>query len=341
MSRQTGLIALACLLAPALAAAAADKFEVATEAPIREIPFGGIHGTPAWGALSPDGRSVLTTKMGDLTVRPLESADETQLLPEGSIVTVWTRSWVTLSPSGKWIYYLHSADSPVRNDLWRLDPSNRQKVLLIKNVSGGNMFWPQPSPDGKSIAFYRGNGKELLVAAVDGRNERVLCERCAARSMVWSPDSSQILFTSYEEGADYTITKPSLLTVATGQVKPLAPWKGVIYSFVWPAWSSGPFFSLIVNHNGSHTMESMQIWHLSPLRDERAQVTRNPGNRYFHIFGAGTDGHSLVVHRLPPPQNGWDLFFDLFARFVPGASRVDPNYGDPNFRPTVLLTLQE
>src|SRR5580658_9175012 len=78
---------VACFLAPTLALAG-DKIEVLAERQIPAIPHASPFGqTPFdpidFGALSPDGRFVLIIKAGRLSVRPLESEDEKQILPQG------------------------------------------------------------------------------------------------------------------------------------------------------------------------------------------------------------------------------------------------------------------
>jgi hypothetical protein len=219
---------------------------------------------------------------------------------------------------GKWIYYLQRTERPGINDLWRLDLTTHQQELLIKNAGGVTTPTPQPSPDGKSIAFVR--RQALMVAGADGRNERFLYDHVETwRSMVWSPDSSQILI-SWGLPFGTGITKLSLVTASTGLVTPLAPWKGLVGSVVWPSWSSGPFLSVedydpvaarrfynpwdILLHGVPST--NSQIWHLRLPQEQRTQLTQGPAS-YSGIFGAGPDSYSLVVRRLAPTPGRWDF----------------------------------
>jgi Tol biopolymer transport system component len=300
MNHQSAIAVLACLLATAVAiaatpsqtasrSAAGDKFVVASERPVLEVP--GLYRPSqslSFAALSPDGRSVLIVKAGRLTIRPLESWEEKQLLPQGSVATVGNEAWTAWSADGKFIYYLRLTDRAGITDLWRLDIDTRKQKRLIENAGGVITAMPQPSPDGKSIAFFR--GKTLMLAATDGQSERVLWQDGEATKwpgVTWSPDSSQILAPAFSGG----FLKLNLLTVATGQAQRLPPVRGRILSMIWPSWSSGPFlcgFVLPSGMNGDF-LPVRQIWHLSLPQNELTQVTTDPLG-YSKIFGAGTGG---------------------------------------------------
>jgi hypothetical protein len=280
-------IALACLLffcesEPSLAVASlADKFEVTGEKDLLETPVGGN----GFAALSSDGRSLLIIKAGRLTVRPLDSPVEKELLPPGSICPAGLGAayWATWSKDGRAIYYLQLGEQFGIDDLWRLDIASLTKKLLIKNTGNLSAPKPQPSPDGKSIAFYRGN--TLMLSDAEGRSERSPCEGCppAIRAVIWSPDSSRLVLVSGTTGAEDA--QLHLLEVATGKARPIAPWKGPVSigSLVWPSWSSGPFFTAIEWHQekGHSEFVSAHIWHLSVPKqgsEERTQVTQDSVN---------------------------------------------------------------
>jgi Tol biopolymer transport system component len=309
-----------------------DKFQVAAEKQIREIPFGS--------AISPDGSSVLIVKSCGLTVRPLESPTEKQLLPPGSLPNTQFATWAAWSADGASVYYLQSTDQAFIFDLWRLDTLTLKKKLLIKNAAPISMPKPTPSPDGKSIAFYR--GKTLMLARADGQDERVLLEPGhldgEQRVLVWSPDSSQMILVTASP-VPGGLQKLVLLTISSGQIKPLTQWRGAIISVVWPSWGSGLFLS-----GGGQSLtwpgfthDVWHIWHLSlPTLEgeELTQVTSAPAN-YFKIVGAAANGDTLVVERFPPPPDGWNMLLSVLSRRL-GLGVNEPS----NFQPTVLLTLK-
>jgi dipeptidyl aminopeptidase/acylaminoacyl peptidase len=328
------LIALACLTPTGdiqansvpRHSAPPDKFEVARQKQIPQIPF--------QASLSPDGRSVLVVTGGRLTTRFLESPVETQLLPVGSITTLGT-GWAAWSADGKWIYYLQSSDQPWVWDLWQLEIASGKQKRLIKNAGTISVPRPQVSPDGKSIAFYRGH--TLLLAGADGQNERMLSELVDQQgSMAWSPDSSQILVSTFSGYNAGDRSQLKLLTVSTGQVKTLAPWQGSISSIVWPAWGSGAFLCTLLPGPSRVFRETIvQIWHLSLPGEERTLVTGDTPD-YLKVFGAGPDRNSLVVQQIQPPPDPWTMFTNMLAsRLRLGV----PQYAQGHL--TFLLTLKK
>src|SRR5580658_10133286 len=96
-------LAVTLLLAPAMIHA---QFHVITEKQILPIPddcfslsrFGNC------GVLTPDGKSVVIGRAGRLSIRPLESMEEKEILPRGS-VSGSLGDGAGLSMNGKWLYY--------------------------------------------------------------------------------------------------------------------------------------------------------------------------------------------------------------------------------------------
>jgi len=327
------LATLILLIAPAVAAPA-ETFQIVAERPFPDSTFN----TPPIGfrGISPDGKSVLSIEYGRLTVRPVGSTAEKELLPKGSL-TGPLGAWVTWSGDAKRIYYLAGRDKREFNDLWQVDIASLKKQCVIKNVRGaGAAAKPSPSPDGKRVAFYR--GPVLMLADSDGQNERVLCERCTPvyRDLVWSPDNSQILLVPEFQESD---TKMRLLNVASGRARTLTAFDAkFVTSIVWPSWSSGPLLTEMVLQ-GDLRIRTSQVWQLrvpqNGEKDERVLVTRDPDAVYIRIWGVGSDGYSLVIQKYPPQPTGWDDFVHFFERF--GLPQVYPK-GQVT---TVLLTLKK
>jgi hypothetical protein len=314
---------LALLLTPAVVNGAEKEFEVAAERLIPPVPF-----NPGYSGSSRDGKSWLIVNAGRLTVRPLESRDETELMPPGSIYTGSGSAWASWSADGKWIYYLQRTDKPGINDYWRIDIANRRKELVIKNAGGVTSASPQPSPDGKSIVFYRGSA--LMLADTAGGHERLVCEKCGTgRFLVWSPDSSRILLATGFDPARGT--RLSLLTVATSQLKVLGAVDGIANSMVWPSWGSG-FFVCSWQYSRAQQTVARKIWYLNLPGGQPTLVTKGPSN-YSALLGATADS-GLVAQRLPA-ASGWDFFGRLSE--VVGLSETKP----PSGPATVILTLKK
>ena len=289
----------------------------------------------AAGSLSPDGKTVLILYAGRLTVRPTQSFEEKEILPAKTVAMVIGGNWAVSSPDGKWIYYPQTTDRPSILEAWRVDTASRKKERVITVLSPSWMASPVPSPDGKSIAFFQ--VKTLMLADANGRNERPLWDgtgfggEFGGWPLVWSPDSSQILVPTLPHHL-------SLITVATGQIRPLPGWDDPIVSAVWPQWSSGPFLCVKHGHPVSMDLRSVpncQIWHLSLPDGLRMPVT-DASQGYLRIFGMGPEGHSLghslIVERTPPPPDWWDSF--MMFLWQTSARHI------PDFQPTVMLTLR-
>jgi hypothetical protein len=315
-----------------------DKFAVASEQTILQIPSSFQSATRmTFSALSPDGRSVLSIWHGRLTIRPLESPEEKELLPPGSIATLGNESWAVWSADGKAIYYLLLTDRPGITDLWRLDLSTLKTKLLIKNAGGVSTARPQPSPDGKSIAFYRGS--TLMLASADGQSEQVLWERPNRQDywwgfiLAWSPDSSQILVPT-ERRASKGLRDLDLVTVSTKQVRHLASWRHPILSIVWPSWGSGAFLCVMQPAPAFLSRRAVgQIWHLSVPQDERNQITDGSAD-YRSIFGGGAKPYSLVAQRLETRPEAWQIFREILTTLS-----MNPPVSSPAH--TVMLTLRK
>ena len=325
-------IAFVALMVSSLSFADERKYELLNTRPAPGTFYGG---GLSFIAISPDGKSIAQINAGQLSIRKLYSSEESMLLPKGSVAAL-PRVWATWAPDGKSLYYLHSAEKVTVNDLWRVDIATHKTELLIKNIAG-SASQPSPSPDGRSIAFWRGH--TLMIAGADGKNERALCEKCDPwRGLTFSPDSSQITVSMMAERApDFRSAKLHLLSAATGQVRPLASFSGNVRSLLWPAWSSGPFLCLMVadNDRKHFQMISSEVWHVDASTGKQTQVTQPPLN-YFAILGAGPEEYSLLVSQMPPEPNGWDNFLGMLERI--GLSLNDKP--KPAMNP-VILTLRK
>ncbi|MBV6703476.1 hypothetical protein KV557_41485 [Kitasatospora aureofaciens] len=127
--------------------------------------------------------------------------------PDGKQLA-FSRSWGALDPAGnKQIQY---------SDLYLMAPdgTNVQRLTFLTNDKpySGEVSNPSWSPDGKQLAFeYRtgatgqpANSRAIYVVGVDGTGLRQLTpwELRAGDRASWSPDGTQILFTTYPAGPE-------------------------------------------------------------------------------------------------------------------------------------------
>ncbi|WP_316525244.1 TolB family protein [Kitasatospora brasiliensis] len=127
--------------------------------------------------------------------------------PDGKQIA-FSRSWGALDPSGN-----HQIQY---SDLYLMSPdgTNVQRLTFLTNDKpySGAVSNPSWSPDGKLLTFeYRtsatgqpANSRSIYVVSVDGTGLRQLTpwELRAGDRANWSPDGTQILFTTYPAGPD-------------------------------------------------------------------------------------------------------------------------------------------
>jgi len=146
--------------------------------------------------LSPDGGQVAVTVRGELFC--LENVEEgyTNRISETAGRESGPR-WMPDSASLVFagdsagsddIYLLESADT-TRRKLYR---SLKFKVTRLTD-SPLREHSPLPSPDGRTIAYIRGNG-DLMLMDADGGNQRLLVAGWDQPQVCWSPDSRWIAF---------------------------------------------------------------------------------------------------------------------------------------------------
>lgn len=109
---------------------------------------------------------------------------------------------VTWTPDGKTLLFLRE------NDLYavtstdpeepKLSKSLKRSVTRLTNTPAVPKSAPHVSPDGKKLAYFQGRG-ELVVADVDGKNERVVAKSLNFQELSWSPDNKWLTYSAEDE----------------------------------------------------------------------------------------------------------------------------------------------
>ncbi len=188
-----------------------------------------------------------------------------KLLREESTFDLWGPAW---SPDGQHIAVSFNERSGDKGEIYLLDSHGQNLTPLTHN--GRSNYNPAWSHDGKQIAFFSQQGKdvataELYVINADGTNERRLTQNQAQEyGAAWSPDDRQIAFGTKMEGGwqidvmDATSTNPHPLAVrANGSA---------------PAWSpDGQWLSITSERDGN-----ADIFVLAADGRDQRNVTNDP-----------------------------------------------------------------
>ncbi len=175
----------------------------ARPAPAAQVPFQNFtisqittSGDATEAAISPDGKFILSVKneagLESLWLRNVPTASDTQIIAPAPV----QYADLAFSPDGNYIYFKRLA-SATEYYLFRATVLGGTPQLIVKDVDSDITF----SPDGKRMAYMRGNDPEigqfrLLSAALDGSDEKILFKGpisdATLRNLTWSPDGKGI-----------------------------------------------------------------------------------------------------------------------------------------------------
>ena len=161
-------------------------------------------GRATYAAISPDGKYVVSVISDNgkesLWLRNVATSSNTQVLnPEPFNIRN-----PAFSPDGNYIVYRKAVDASQNSfNVYRMPVLGGTPQFMARDVDSG----PSLSPDGKRMAYVRGNDPEvgkyrLLSANLDGSDEQILQIALLPipDNLSWSPDGARIAFISYAQG---------------------------------------------------------------------------------------------------------------------------------------------
>ena len=144
-------------------------------------------------AVSPDGKQIAFVVYGDVFVMKSEKGKAQNLTEDN-----FREKDLTWSPDGNYLYF--SSDRGGNYDIFRVSASDelpmyRSLHLKLDRITNNEAeeYGSSLSPDGKTLAFIRGNG-ELVLSDPDGRNARIFLDQWSTPQFSWSPDSRYIAY---------------------------------------------------------------------------------------------------------------------------------------------------
>jgi Tol biopolymer transport system component/DNA-binding winged helix-turn-helix (wHTH) protein len=186
--------------------------------------------------ISPDGKYVLSeivdTGMSSLWLHHIPTNSDTQVVaPSEAFYTNFD-----FSPDGNYFYFRKARTSTLDEfDLYRAPVLGGNPQIVVRDTDSNTGF----SPDGKHIAYERGNDPEvgkcqLLIANADGTGEKMIASGPMGslhRYVAWSPDGRRLALTDVVGDAPGPI---QLMDVSSGKTKDLAAINGFVFlKSVW------------------------------------------------------------------------------------------------------------
>jgi eukaryotic-like serine/threonine-protein kinase len=186
-------------------------------------------------AISPDGKYILSevvdAGLASLWLRHVPTNSDTQI--EAPAEAFYTN--FDFSPDGNYFYFRKARASTLDQfDLYRAPVLGGNPQIVARDIDSNAGF----SPDGKRIAYERGNNPEvgrfqLLVANTDGTGEKMIAGGPMAslrRYVAWSPDGKRLALTDVVGDAPAPI---QLLEIASGKTRDFAANGFVFLKSVW------------------------------------------------------------------------------------------------------------
>jgi serine/threonine protein kinase len=263
-------------------------------APARPVPFQNFRVSPVTNsgdataaAISPDGKYILMVKRDagrqSLWLRNVGSGSDAQVVAPAA-----TRyADLTFSPDGNYIYFKRMASSS-SFDLFHAPVLGGTPQVVARDVDSNITF----SPDGRVMAFLRGNDPEvgkfrLLTAGLDGSNQKVQdigpLSETTLLALAWWPKGKLLALSQ-------SVGQGGIGLIAPGKkMRSLHAPNAMITEIVWAPDGSGMF----VVYQKIQTGGRKQIGFVSYPSRKFTPLTRDTNN--YPSFSLARDGKTIAA----------------------------------------------
>jgi Tol biopolymer transport system component len=299
-----------------------------------EIRLLTTSGNAAAPAISPDGKNVVYAqhegKDASVWIRQTATSSNAPIVAAGPFLGGTYRPGLTVTPDGGYVDVVRREDDgKLSTAVWRVPFLGGTPRRLLEDVASP-VGW---SPDGRSLAFVRGRGSELVMANGDGSNERVLAragERAwrflthlgiASNPLIrpaWSPDGRLIAMYGFRVVDGVLKPLTFFTTVADGSVQAV-PVPSGMNGLAWLDASSLVF-------SGAREFGALsQLWRLSYPGGEITRLTNDLSS--YDGISVTEDRTTLVTGRSDAKLGIWVGDGDG----TNGTEAVAPALHEPNY----------
>jgi eukaryotic-like serine/threonine-protein kinase len=252
-------------------------------------------GKAAAVTISPNGQYVVyvlaDSGKESLNVRQVETGSDVQVLPPDEAFL----GSLTFSLDGNYVYFNRSSKQIAGySDIFKMPVLGGQPQAIAHDADSP----PALSPDGKSMAFLRGEPAKFQVnvvtANIDGSGEKIICtlpalvSNASMMGPAWSPDGNTLVLVNWHQSGDRYLYAVS---IADGTFRPLYQTTNLTGRPVWMPDGSGLVFVMAESAPNAPG----QLWYISYPKGEVRRLTNDLTNYGLSSLAITQDAKTIAA----------------------------------------------